>query len=131
MTTPRPIKLVILKERENYKSMTFNDLAALLLKSYEALRPSVLEILRSFESEGLFCPTVTCDRKNQEITLIYDSWAKGSTRKLEINFSHQDKIEYRYGSSMWIPTTIDGLKKRPKDIKGWLGNERPSSNAAS
>lgn len=126
------IKILILKERDNYKSMTFNDFAALLLKSFEALRPNVLATLRHFESEGLYCPTVSCDSRNQEITMTYDSHTKEfPNRKFNIHFSNQNQIEYRYGGTLWIPTSIDGIKKRPKDVKAWFADERTPSNAAS
>ena len=129
MTLPA-IKLVVLKAGDNYKSMSFNDLSAILLKSYESLRPNVLATLLAFEQEGLYCPTVSCDNKQQEIVLTYDSYVKEhSKRKFQIHFSNQIDIEYRYGGTLWIPTTLDGIKKRPNDVKGWFSNAVSSRNA--
>ena len=124
-------KLVILCSGNIYRSLSIVQIGEELLKVTPALRPTVLEILRYFDTNGLLVPTVHIDRKAQEVTLVYNGWVKGREAcTLTVFFAEDNKIEYKYGNTMWIPSSLESIKKQVPRIMDYFRNARSPGNAA-
>lgn len=128
----RPCKLVILNIGLIYESITIAELGNRLLRLAPEVRPSVLEILKIYDEGGLLVPTITIDRKTLDLTMVYNGWVKGRDNvTITIFFSSTGSVEYKFGNTMWIPSSLESLKKALPRFMEYFKGERSSSNAAS
>lgn len=128
----RPCKLVILNTGLIYESITIADLGNRLLKLAPEVRPSVLEILKIYDEGGLLVPTITIDRKTPDLTMVYNGWIKGRDNiTVTIFFSSTGSVEYRFGNTMWIPSSLESLKKALPRFMEYFKGAKSSSDATS
>lgn len=81
-------------------------------------RVTMLEIMKSFESNRLYCPTVSYSKIRDEITLTYDSWK--NSKKFIVKIVG-DRISYSYRlNGNWLDTNLIRLKHFSKEITSYL-----------
>lgn len=80
-------------------------------------RVTMLEIIKSFNSNALYCPTVSYSKCKQEIHLVYDSWTTNKKFRIKINGS---RISYAFSKGNWLDTNLIKLKHFNKEIGQYL-----------